>query len=575
MSKADEIRERSRKRSEASEENANVKSLFNKKRSPSIVKRSSSEFADELFARHPKNNNGSKGSKNNKENSLNFIMERQRKSLTKVNTSDAMDKIFEDRYRHEVGIESKQGSIPPTISNSTTPLLVTKQTPPSPSESPEKIDKSLAIAEDFSRTEGLLVVGEALYKYNGKFYQPLLENQAKRLILNKYREEVSQSNTLNMLRNVVALLNLSTDTVLDEFPVNSNLVVFENGTLEVNTGRFRKNSPKDVANSSLFIHYDPNSWKMPYTEYFLTAVANNTKYLYERILEAVGYMLSNDIGAKSFFYLQGIGDSGKSLFCALIALFFPEIGANKVARVALQNMGDKFALGGLVNAKLNISEDLPDNPLSPTSVSRIKMISDANRLEVEMKYVQPFSIKPISKLLFASNHSLRLKEYDEAFVNRVVYIPFTHAIPKDKQDKQLLQKMGEELPALFNQAFEAYKRLVKNNYIWAGTGTIEPEISIVGSGISINREEILKDFLSAYCEFCDGVTTPTEELRDAYNKFCYQNNHVPILGDRFSRELSAVLPSTVQRTKISNQRRGYRGIKLKEVYRLNDIINPL
>lgn len=191
------------------------------------------------------------------------------------------------------------------------------------------------------------------------------------------------------------------------------------------------------------------------------------------------------------------------------------------------------------------------------------MLSDANPLEAEAKYVQPFSFRPLCKLLFASNHPLRLKEYDAAFVNRVVYIPFLHPIPKDKQDKCILEKMQRELPALFNHAFKAYRRLVSRGYAWAGADRFKPNISTVTSGISIDKELILRRFVNECCEFDIESTTPTTDLQTAYNKFCHKHTYLPIQGDRFSRELATVLPDTVTRTKIGNQRRGFKGVRLK------------
>lgn len=429
----------------------------------------------------------------------------------------------------------------------------------------EKIDRALAIAEDFAKREGLILLGGAIYRYNGRFYAMLSEDTAHRIIFEKYRKEICYASPAAIIRNVVTLLRYSIEKSLDEFPVNENLIIFENGTLEVDTGHFRKNSPDDFANSALGISYDPDRWKMPYTQHFLDTIADGDNDLYELMLQVIGYILSNDIRAKSFFYLEGVGDAGKSRFCDLIASFFPVSGPNKVARIALQDLGGKFALGNLVNTKLNISEDLPDNPLSPTTVSRIKMLSDSNRLEAEAKYVQPFSFKPMCKLLFASNHPLRIKEYDAAFINRVVYIPFLKAIPKEKQDKNILEKMQKELPALFNHAFQAYRRLVANGYEWAGADRFKPQICIVNSGISIDKELILRRFVDTCCVFEEDATISIAELQSAYELFCQNEGLSSIQGDRFSRELFAVLPDTVARVKIGNQKRGLRGLKLKRI----------
>ena len=444
-----------------------------------------------------------------------------------------------------------------------TPLPV----PAASSSEPQSEDEAkyicLQIAEQFVQRENIALVGEALYSYNGIFFHLLDSNEIQRKIFAQYRTVVGQTNTVTVLRNTAALLPFCVHQKYDEFPPNSHLIVFENGTLEVSTGRFRENSPDDLAASALGIRYDSDQKKMPWTKQFLSTIADGDDDLYELMLQVIGYILSNDVRAKSFFYLEGVGDAGKSRFCDLIASFFPVAGPNKVARVALQDLGGKFA----VNAKLNISEDLPDNPLSPTTVSRIKMISDANRLEAEAKYVQAFSFRPLCKLLFASNHPLRLKEYDAAFVNRVVYIPFLHPIPKEKQDKHILEKMQNELPALFNHAFKAYKRLVANGYTWAGADKFKPNILTVSSGISVDKELVLKRFVRECCDFSDDFTTATGDLQTAYEQFCRKYTYLPIQGDRFSRELAAVLPDTVTRVKIGNQRRGFKGIRLKAAAR--------
>lgn len=426
-------------------------------------------------------------------------------------------------------------------------------------------DRALQIAEDFADRTNIILVDGVLYRYNGVFYSLFPDNDIQKMLLEKYRTEMGKSNTTSMLRNTTSLLRFCVKRECSEFPENQHLIVFENGTLEVRTGFFRPNSPADLVNSALGISYDPDCKKMPYTKRFLKTIADGDDDLYERLLQVIGYILSNDIRAKSFFYLEGVGDAGKSRFCDLIASFFPVSGSNKVARIALQDLGGKFALSNLVNAKLNISEDLPDAPLSPQTVSRIKMISDGDRLEAEAKYTQAFTFRPLCKLLFASNHPLRLKEYDAAFVNRVVYIPFTHPIPKEEQDPYILEKMRKELPALFNRAFAAYKRLVANQYVWSGSDYFKPEIATTNSSISVDKEYVLRQFIESCCILDDNSTTATSELQAAYNLFCSKNSYSPVQGDRFSRELFAVLPDNILRVKIGNQRRGFKGIRLKSV----------
>ena len=414
---------------------------------------------------------------------------------------------------------TSSGSLPTSVSST--------MSDPDINTTPIK-DRALQIAEDFADRTNIILVDGVLYRYNGVFYSLFPDNDIQKMLLEKYRTEMGKSNTTSMLRNTTSLLRFCVKRECSEFPENQHLIVFENGTLEVRTGFFRPNSPADLVNSALGISYDPDCKKMPYTKRFLKTIADGDDDLYERLLQVIGYILSNDIRAKSFFYLEGVGDAGKSRFCDLIASFFPVSGSNKVARIALQDLGGKFALSNLVNAKLNISEDLPDAPLSPQTVSRIKMISDGDRLEAEAKYTQAFTFRPLCKLLFASNHPLRLKEYDAAFVNRVVYIPFTHPIPKEEQDPYILEKMRKELPALFNRAFAAYKRLVANQYVWAGSDYFKPEIATTNSSISVDKEYVLRQFIESCCILDDNSTTATSELQATYNLFCSKNSYSPV-----------------------------------------------
>lgn len=482
--------------------------------------------------------------------------------IIELNDWDDIDEKTDD-FDDEIPVVPNQSIRLDSASSDSLPAPVSStMSDPDINANPIK-DRALQIAEDFADRTNIILVDGVLYRYNGVFYSLFPDNDIQKMLLEKYRTEMGKSNTASMLRNTTNLLRFCVKRECSEFPENQHIIVFENGTLEVKSGFFRQNSPADLVNSALGISYDPDCKKMPYTKRFLKTIADGDDDLYERLLQVIGYILSNDIRAKSFFYLEGVGDAGKSRFCDLIASFFPVSGSNKVARIALQDLGGKFALSNLVNAKLNISEDLPDAPLSPQTVSRIKMISDGDRLEAEAKYTQAFTFRPLCKLLFASNHPLRLKEYDAAFVNRVVYIPFTHPIPKEEQDPYILEKMRKELPALFNRAFAAYKRLVANQYVWAGSDYFKPEIATTNSSISVDKEYVLRQFIESCCILDDNSTTATSELQAAYNLFCSKNSYSPVQGDRFSRELFAVLPDNILRVKIGNQRRGFKGIRLK------------
>lgn len=126
--------------------------------------------------------------------------------------------------------------------------------------------------------------------------------------------------------------------------------------------------------------------------------------------------------------------------------------------------------------------------------------------------------------------------------------------------------MQAELPALFNHAIEAYRRLVADGYQWAGSDKFKPSVEIITAGNVFNKMNELRSFVEKCCNFEQDYITTSSELQEAYLLFCQRYNYSPILGDRFSRELIEVLPETVTRVKIGNQRRGFKGIRILRPY---------
>ena len=123
--------------------------------------------------------------------------------------------------------------------------------------------------------------------------------------------------------------------------------------------------------------------------------------------------------------------------------------------------------------------------------------------------------------------------------------------------------MRKELPALFNRAFAAYKRLVANQYVWAGSDYFKPEIATTNSSISVDKEYVLRQFIDLVVYWMIIPQLQHLSFKRPTIFFAVKNSYSPVQGDRFSRELFAVLPDNILRVKIGNQRRGFKGIRLK------------
>ena len=237
----------------------------------------------------------------------------------------------------------------------------------------------------------------------------------------------------------------------------------------------------------------------PVFDSFLQSVAGNNPVLLERIWEVIGYLLSEDSSAKRFVLLLGPSNSGRSVFGNTIAAFFED---EFISAVSASGLGAQFSLAALKHARLNLSMDLTDAALSPQAVSIIKSITGRDLVPVEEKY-QPISRCRIGcKLLFSSNHVLKLMTSDKALEDRILLLPFSHPFPKERQNPNLEAMIFNELPGILHKAMEAYCRLVGNNYIFAGDDIFTADMmseAVLGLDNSISAEEAVDSFLRERC----------------------------------------------------------------------------
>ena len=61
-------------------------------------------------------------------------------------------------------------------------------------------------------------------------------------------------------------------------------------------------------------------------------------------------------------------------------------------------------------------------------------------------------------------------------MQRIVVVPFLHSIPREEQDRNLLERLKAEKPAIASKALEAYYDLRKNHYKFSGEFTINSSL---------------------------------------------------------------------------------------------------
>lgn len=391
--------------------------------------------------------------------------------------------------------------------------------------------------------------GETIYQYERGYYRRLSTVDLRTLIHKLLREELSRSGQARQLKDVETLL--MAEPIIEGVPIDLNpqLICLENGVLNTSTMTLLPHSPSHFFTSKLHVRWEPHA-VCPTFDQFLHTVTGGDPVLQQRFLEAIGYVLVPDNRAKRFLLLQGLGDTGKSVLGLLLAEFFDP---SDVAGLDLFRFGDRFSLSSLVDKRLNVSMDLTDSALNEQAVSVIKQLTGQDLVQVEEKYKAPYSAHITCKLVFGTNHALRLNASDRAFMRRILYLPFQYPVPPHRRIHGLVNILANERNGIFKKALYAYLGLVNRGYQFAGDDLYQIHAIPQCGNIQMTLEQGISDFISAMCSEDPNSLISTEDLHRCYLQFC-TSARIPSCDNRqqfsakFQSLASTKLPS-VSRTK--------------------------
>lgn len=252
-------------------------------------------------------------------------------------------------------------------------------------------------------------------------------------------------------------------------------------------------------------------------------------------------------------------DSGKSLLGNFIESLFNE---RYVSNIALNDFNKEFSLAPIVGSAVNISLDLPASTLNASAVSKLKMLTGNDTININKKYVSEIRYKNRAKFLFATNKSIKLSQRDDAFWNRLVYIPFDNSIPKEKQKRDLMEKFKQEKNAIVSKALMYAKKLIDNDFQFPTTSKIQQRMSEWRG----EEDKTINSFLQECCEMDASFKGElVGNLYSTYCEYCEENCfsiQKRIVFKRFLQE-QVGLEHTKMRDGCVNPQSAFRGIQLK------------
>jgi putative DNA primase/helicase len=380
-----------------------------------------------------------------------------------------------------------------------------------------------SLAEKLKERQVFILYNECLYHYNGRYYSPIDQEGTIRL----YRECVDSyfGNAPNMhtMRDLYSCL--ITDSSIREVTLDRSRPVcsLQNGVFDIESQRLVPHSPDFIVFSSLCACYIPNyEGKCPYFEEYLNHVTGGNPTLIDLLWKFLGYIFTQPAEGKFIFWLGFCPHSGKSTLGNLIAKLFPR---RCISKLSTTDLGSKFELASLLGSEVNLSLDVSSSVLNPEAVSRLKCITGGDGITIQRKYLSSADLDRRIKFIFASNAPLRLTENDDAFWNRLVYIPFNHQVPSSQDDMYLDEKIYKERDAIVSKALLYAKYLIDDGYRFPTTPGIERAMEQM-RGIA---NPSIESFVDDACDLSDKeAITSTAQLFQQYTTYCQERNFIPV-----------------------------------------------
>ena len=362
--------------------------------------------------------------------------------------------------------------------------------------------------------------------------------------------------TYQRVRAITGLLKtraMRSDVVFDRAPVWN----FINGTLELETGKFREHNPNDYCSVQSSYPYNPNATYDSWSRFIDDVTAGDPRAA--EILQFIpGYVFEPTNKYEKIFVLTGAGGNGKSKYLAILRQLF---GDSHVSYLKPRDLLKDFKLIQLKDSIINIAGEIKSNLVEVEEA--MKSIASGEPQVACYKGKDFVNFVPRAKLVYACNGQLSSGDTSDGLTRRLVIMDFKVTFvdnpdPNNPYQRQInvdiLDDLQKELNSggIFNWAYEGYKLLRSVGYF---TETTDQQALIQDFKRSSNP--ILVFWEDSYHDLLTEDTHSNADMYYRYSQWCSLNGEKPMPSVSFHTEFKRVANGVFEPYRTAKQR-GYR-----------------
>lgn len=250
----------------------------------------------------------------------------------------------------------------------------------------------------------------------------------------------------------------------DEAPDPKDAVLFDNGILDVVTGKLSPLDGRFFATATPAFGFDPKAscslWSAALTMWL-------DPDFHPTLQEFFGYAMTTDNSLEHFLVLLGASRGGKSTLCRVLTEL---LGAHHCASLTINDLGGQFGLQSTLDKRLIFVPDASDTKTNErgTALTRLKSITGNDEVSVNRKHLPIINTCLPGRFVLVANRHPKFLDDSGALAARELVIVFERTIPLEERDKNFSAKLKEELPGIANWALVGLRRLRARGHFTIG-----------------------------------------------------------------------------------------------------------
>ncbi|NOV69749.1 DNA primase family protein [Clostridium beijerinckii] len=293
--------------------------------------------------------------------------------------------------------------------------------------------------------------------YNGQYWKKVHGNVIQHII----KQKLGDKAMTNYIKNVTELIEKEKQMDGSKINHNRNRIILLNGTLDLSDWKnpiFYDNKfyRDDYGTIQLNCNYNKHA-KSPTFDKYLETVFERDDERINLIGEMLGYCLVPSNKFEKGFMLYGSGSNGKSVLLQIINNLITE---ENISNVDLSDLEKSFSRSMLYNKLVNLTDEM-EGKIKDSGF--YKRIASGNTIEAQFKFKDSFNFKPFCTMVFAMNNFPQINDKTHGLYRKMILIPFDVTIKEEDQDKDLSEKLRNELDGILQIALTGLKRLSEQN----------------------------------------------------------------------------------------------------------------